>query len=960
MAARAWCALAAACAAALALLVVVLGGARRGHGAEVGSAGKYRDALSAALAERRGQDNGASMHAPPASVDARRTGDQKPVGSSGTTAVALFNRPECSARVRDGAGADHATQPGRFVRVNRSQDLCDAFFHGADLDAIGQESGQGPACGEDATAEIDGDAAEQWCAYGNVRAASIPPHTKIRLTNACTSTRDYSRNHGFLARWGDVVEIENRDDHERCFALPQPRTRGWGHVDVIKLKSPAEACSLYPEAMERALRPPGGDAALSEKERARKARMPELGRESNPARPEHEAAAGDARRPRAGRRALLELPSHEACKPRALVTGGNDTSTAMVQQLNMVTRAAYFPRKERFADVYERVCPASRRPSRAPDGMVSRTCGGSSEYSIEIATAFASQIMEHRRCGSWCVYSATEPWARGWMWEPNAQCWEPVGPEPPLEGQRPNECFFKYKSELKAAIRRAGQTGCYGADALAHMREAEEETRTRMAESAVAAPTCRAEDPDAKPDLERAAAIQKCLSYWDQDWTPPPGTMGKAAVEKALGVSPEEASKPKYVFFDHDQGGLNNIRMAFEWVVSFAVITGRILVLPPPSGWYLINFGRVKVGAGHEGGVSHFSGFFDVDFLNETFAKYGTTILNFTEFVRREGESLQMPDYIMRDFGASFTEAHDDPRRQEFRDWGFNHLTPASWSPQRGIICVPACKREWYDGATDVKMAEKMPRLPTPDTPTIWDRDGRELGEYTRDNHTREVLYFPDRRKKLAADGVGYRQFGQVAKAFWFQTDAGTVEFHRLLRSVHYPALVYEIASRVVSYLGLFEYSSMHIRRNELQYKSAFVGAEASVENTAHLLRPNETLYIASDETEPGFFQPFRRRYCVYRFSDFLGPRGGNVLADVHVPANLLGPIEQVIMASGRLFIGTRLSTFSSFVNRLRGYIGTPDTSTWYHNGYTLSPGFRYTIGGDDWAREGRDLRETL
>ena len=431
-------------------------------------------------------------------------------------------------------------------------------------------------------------------------------------------------------------------------------------------------------------------------------------------------------------------------------------------------------------------------------------------------------------------------------------------------------------------------------------------------------------------------------------------------MEKALGVSSEEASTPKYVFFDNDLGGFNNIRMAFEWVVSFAVITGRILVLPPPSGWYLINFGNMKVGAGHEGGVSHFSQFFDIDFLNETFAKYGTTILNFTEFVRREGESLNMPEDIMRDSGASYIQPKGDPRWKEFRDWGFDHFTRAPWSPFRGIICIPRCKEDWYKGTTDPKQAENAPRLPTPDTPTLWDRDERPLDEYMLDNHTHKVLYFPSRKQNDSYDGQGYRQFGQVAKAFWFQTDAGTVEYHRLLRSVHYPELVYEIASRVVSYLGLFEYSSMHIRRGDLQYKNAFVGAEASMENTAHLLRPNETIYIASDETEQGFFQPFRHRYCVYRFNDFYGPRGGNVLKGVHVPAYLLGPIEQVIMASGRLFIGTRASTFSSFVIRLRGYIGAPDTSTWYHNGHTLSPGFQYTKGGRDWKMEDPNLWETL
>ena len=553
--------------------------------------------------------------------------------------------------------------------LNHSHDLCDTFFHGADLEAIVQTSGQGPACGEGASAEIGDERVEQWCAYGNVRAASIPPYTKIRLINACTHTRDYSRNHGFLNHWSDVVEIENRDNYERCFAVPPPSSRGWGRVDVIKLKSPAEVCSLYPEAMERALHPPEA-TRRSPRTSARKARMPSLTPRLKAARSEHEASSSGTRRLRAGRRRCWS-PLHEECKPRALVTGGSDTSTAMVQNLNLVTRAAYLPDKESFADVYERICPASGRSSWHPDRMVAHECGGSSKFSNEIATAFASKMMTG--CGSWCLYSATEPWAKGWIWDQDATCWDPVGPDPPPVGQQPNECFFKYKSEVEAATKRVGETGCHDPDALEKMRKEEEEMKAMMAKRNVPPPTCRAEDPDAKPDLERAAAVQDCLSYWDEDWTPPPDTIGKVAMEKALGVSSEEASTPKYVFFDNDLGGFNNIRMAFEWVVSFAVITGRILVLPPPSGWYLINYGDMKVGAGHEGGVSHFSQFFDIDFLNETFAKYGTTILNFTEFVRREGESLNMPEDIMRDSGASYIQPKGDPRWKEFRDWGDHH-----------------------------------------------------------------------------------------------------------------------------------------------------------------------------------------------------------------------------------------------------------------------------------------------
>lgn len=62
-------------------------------------------------------------------------------------------------------------------------------------------------------------------------------------------------------------------------------------------------------------------------------------------------------------------------------------------------------------------------------------------------------------------------------------------------------------------------------------------------------------------------------------------------------VSPfvsKEDDEEKYVTFEPDEGGFNNIRMALETVVTLSIAMGRTLVLPPAQAMYLLDDGNVS------------------------------------------------------------------------------------------------------------------------------------------------------------------------------------------------------------------------------------------------------------------------------------------------------------------------------------------------------------------------------
>merc|ERR1719491_664217 len=110
---------------------------------------------------------------------------------------------------------------------------------------------------------------------------------------------------------------------------------------------------------------------------------------------------------------------------------------------------------------------------------------------------------------------------------------------------------------------------------------------------------------------------------------------------------------------------------------------------------------------------------------------------------------------------------------------------------------------------------------------------------------------------------------------------------------------------------GIFD--TFHVRRGDFQYKDTRIEAKDLYKYSADLIPANTTLYIATDERAKEFFRPIEKHYHVYYLDDFK-----HLYANLNT--NYYGMLDQLIASRGRTFVGTFYSTFTGYINRMRGY----------------------------------------
>lgn len=422
-------------------------------------------------------------------------------------------------------------------------------------------------------------------------------------------------------------------------------------------------------------------------------------------------------------------------------------------------------------------------------------------------------------------------------------------------------------------------------------------------------------------------------------------------------VSPlqkKHGERRQYMTFEPDGGGWNNIRMAMETVVGLAIATGRTLVLPPQKRMYLL-------AKGHGKQKTHFD--FDDFFPLKQMALENAALdmITMQEFLESEATTGRLKD---KDTGkVSFPpnnrtawDGMSGDEYDELRDWLRTVALVPEWRPGQCMATFPSqgdhksveeLKGMQEDILKEGHSTDKYKGNPVAVDSATLERmkenlAGREdLCIYNESMQKQPVIHFACAHKLKLRLLVHFY-------AFLFMEDwREDLWMKRFMRDhMRYKDEIQCAAGRVVHAMrqiardydpngnpdGIFD--TFHIRRGDFQFKNTRIEADLIYRHSREELTHNSTIFVATDEMDKKFFDPLKKHYNIRFLDDFK-----EELKEVN--SNYFGMIDQLVASRGRVFFGCWFSTFTGFINRIRGYRAAKDKLPGYESG-ALPTSFYY------------------
>jgi GDP-fucose protein O-fucosyltransferase len=410
-------------------------------------------------------------------------------------------------------------------------------------------------------------------------------------------------------------------------------------------------------------------------------------------------------------------------------------------------------------------------------------------------------------------------------------------------------------------------------------------------------------------------------------------------------------SQAHYLLFDMDHGGWNNIRMALEVAVVMAVYTGRTLVLPPRQAMYLLTDERTP-----KLGVQDFYHWDRVAKLSadSTSLRPEFRVVTLSEFVRMEQVrllSMIEKESQLRDKSGTISQSSISERVWNMlRQGGGGGATILDWNCDECVAVFPTANTSAEAFQTALDNILQQDQLRYPGSPRPWlDRIVSYTGRPTAVNasmqdrlaemlaHRRKLCVYNEtlqstRYLYMPNEFTGHRFLVHFYAFLFFDNWRDDLWIKRWVRDkLRYRDDLQCSAARVVHALcnmsadGTFD--SMHVRRNDFQYNHSWLNASTLYkQHTNKIISDGRVLFIATDEVNRTFFEPLHDHYRLLFLSDFESEL-------VNISASFYGMLDQLIASQGKTFIGTYFSTFTGFINRMRGYQGQRRMTYGYKHG---------------------------
>jgi len=362
-----------------------------------------------------------------------------------------------------------------------------------------------------------------------------------------------------------------------------------------------------------------------------------------------------------------------------------------------------------------------------------------------------------------------------------------------------------------------------------------------------------------EPELARGlASVASQMRYWSS------ANLGNT-------TSLQANNNTKFLLFDIDVGGLNNIRIGWEVAGVIALQTGRTLILPPATALYLIDRGPTYFHPPIKGSKSKME-----DFINLSQLQLGLPALSFNTFRTTHSKELGIDQDLSDQEVLNAFESHPEIK---------------TISPSRPELCD--LFRYQYEREHKFLYVKHVKGGRLFSCSRWWD-----LGQ--------PELTFNEHAWPLSALATSLLQNNFV----WHEE-------------------VFELAAPIVNDLGILKYNSLHARYGDLQFKTSKQPAESIaakwfLSDRGRKLFGNNTLYIATDNMGDSLIQAFRQRVIVAKWSKDYFENPNSPIAGLIKQKGALrihqlkGPVEQLVCAFGKIFLGTKFSTFSGHINQLR------------------------------------------